>query len=431
MDKRKLLNNISLLWVSSVLGGASTFLIQVLLARQLTTNDFGVFAASYSLVSLFIPLAGFGVAQLWLKVYGKEGIGAKRWLHTSLKLVAINSLVVVCLILLWTVLGPNELGSQYVLVSLVLHMLGLVMLELMIAKYQLEGRFSLISWWQFSPNFIRLMIVLSIATMTQVNLELAGGVYAFVGLGLIMVSAKQLYAMFRGDLSLEVQAKQSGNEKLKIVSTQEVDSIRLSSVFGKAWPFGLAVFFQMIYYQSDIVILKYLAGNDAAGIYNVAFVMLAIVFILPSAIYQKFLMPKIHYWANYENEFLLKAYRKGNKYMLILGVLSALMIIATSSFLVPLLFGPEYSGAVILLNVLVLSIPFVFMAYNSGAVLVTKHHVYRKVKYMGIVAIINVILNVIFIPAYGAEGAAITTVASNLILFSLYFLAMKRHVFEV
>jgi len=431
VDKRKLLNNISLLWVSSVLGGASTFLIQVLLARQLTTNDFGVFAASYSLVSLFIPLAGFGVAQLWLKVYGKEGIGAKRWLHTSLKLVAINSLVVVCLILLWTVLGPNELGSQYVLVSLVLHMLGLVMLELMIAKYQLEGRFSLISWWQFSPNFIRLMIVLSIATMTQVNLELAGGVYAFVGLGLIMVSAKQLYAMFRGDLSLEVQAKQSGNEKLKIVSTQEVDSIRLSSVFGKAWPFGLAVFFQMIYYQSDIVILKYLAGNDAAGIYNVAFVMLAIVFILPSAIYQKFLMPKIHYWANYENEFLLKAYRKGNKYMLILGVLSALMIIATSSFLVPLLFGPEYSGAVILLNVLVLSIPFVFMAYNSGAVLVTKHHVYRKVKYMGIVAIINVILNVIFIPAYGAEGAAITTVASNLILFSLYFLAMKRHVFEV
>jgi len=431
VDKRKFLNNISLLWVSSILGGASTFLIQVLLARQLTTNDFGVFAASYSLVSLFIPLAGFGVAQLWLKAYGKEGAGAKRWLHTSLKLVAINSLVVVSLILLWAILGPNEFSSQYVLVSLVLHMLGLVMLELMVAKYQLEGRFSLISWWQFSPNFLRLMMILSIATMTQVNLELAGGVYAFVGLGLIIVSAKQLYAMFRGDLALEVQENQPSNEKFKIVKAQEVDSIRLSLVFGKAWPFGLAVFFQMIYYQSDIVILKYLAGNDAAGIYNVAFVMLAVVFILPSAIYQKFLMPKIHYWANYDNEFLLKAYRKGNKYMLILGVLSALMILATSSFLIPLLFGSEYTGAVILLNVLVLSIPFVFMAYNSGAVLVTRHHVYRKVKYMGIVAIINVILNVTFIPVYGAEGAAMTTVASNLILFFLYFSAMKRHVFAV
>jgi len=50
---------------------------------------------------------------------------------------------------------------------------------------------------------------------------------------------------------------------------------------------------------------------------------------------------------------------------------------------------------------------------------------------MGIVAIINVILNVTFIPVYGEEGAAMTTVASNLILFFLYFSAMKRHVFEV
>ena len=71
------------------------------------------------------------------------------------------------------------------------------------------------------------------------------------------------------------------------------------------------------------------------------------------------------------------------------------------------------------------------MAYNSGAVLVTKQHVYRKVKYMGIVAILNIILNVTFIPIYGAEGAAITTVISNLTLFSLYFFAIKRHVFSV
>ena len=425
------LKHVSLLWFSSVLGGASTFFIQVLLARQLTPNDFGVFAAAYSFVCLFVPLAGFGVAQLWLKVYGKEGVGAKRWLHASLKLVAINSLVVVCLILSWVVFGPNEFRSQYILVSLVLHMLGLVMLELMIAKYQLEGRFSLISWWQFSPNLLRLMIVLPISVMTHINLEIAGCVYAFVGLGLIIVCAKQLYVMFRGNLLLEVQAKQSGNESFKIVRAKKNELIRLSSVYGKAWPFGLAVFFQMVYYQSDIIILKYLAGNDVAGVYNVAFVILAVVFILPSAIYQKFLMPKIHYWANYENEFLLKAYRKGNKYMLILGVLSALMILATSSFLIPLLFGSEYTGAVILLNVLVLSIPFVFMAYNSGAVLVTRHHVYRKVKYMGIVAILNVILNVTFIPIYGAEGAAITTVISNLTLFSLYFFAIKRHVFSV
>lgn len=431
MEKRKLLKYVPLLWFSSILGGACTFLIQVLLARQLTPNDFGIFSASYSFVSLFLPLAGFGVAQLWLKVYGNEGYAAKRWVKASLRLVAINSLMVVSLILLWAILGPNNSSSQYVLSLLVLHMIGLVILELMIAKYQLEGRFTLISYWQFFPNLLRLIFLLSIALITQVNLEQASLVYACIGLGLIVVGVRQLYGMFCGHLYLEIQDTQSYNEMGKTLRVSDIDSIRLSSVFDKAWPFGFAAFFQLIYYQSDIILLKYLAGNDVAGVYNVAFVVLAVVFILPSVIYQKFLMPKIHYWANHENDLLLMAYRKGKKYMLILGVSSCLIIAGTSSYIVLWLFGSEYLGAEVLLNILVWSIPFVFMSYNSGAVLITKHHVYRKVKYMGVVAMLNVILNVIFIPFYGAEGAAMTTVASNFILFCLYSFAMKRYVFSM
>ena len=41
------------------------------------------------------------------------------------------------------------------------------------------------------------------------------------------------------------------------------------------------------------------------------------------------------------------------------------------------------------------------------------------------------VLNVILIPEYGAEGAAISTVISNLLLFSLYEFAIRKHVFSV
>ena len=53
----------------------------------------------------------------------------------------------------------------------------------------------------------------------------------------------------------------------------------------------------------------------------------------------------------------------------------------------------------------------------------------KKVKYMGIVALLNIILNIILIPVHGAIGAAITTVFSDIVLLLLYYTASKKYVF--
>lgn len=425
VNKRHLLKSVSLLWFSSLLGGASTFIIQIILAQQLTPNDFGAFAASYSFVGLFIPLAGFGVAQLWLKVYGEEGIGAKRWLHASFYQLLISCLLAVSLIVSWAFWGPNEPGSKFMLLALVLHVLGLVMLELIIAKYQLEARFASVSGWQFFPNILRLVFILLLVFIEQLDLYLVGIVYALVGILLVIFSVKQLYKMYVNGVNLG-QSYEKCDE-----ACYDKKEVGLPTVFLKAWPFGLAVFFQLIYYQSDIVLLKYMLGNEVAATYNVAFVILAVIFILPSVLYQKFLMPKIHYWASHDQELLKKAYQKGNKYMVLIGGVSVFGILISSNWVISLLFGSDYLDSIVLLNILSLSVPFIFIAYNSGAVLVTSHHLYRKVKYMGLVAILNLILNVVLIPEYGAEGAAVATVISNLLLFFLYEFAIRKYVFSV
>ncbi|MBV1951456.1 MAG: oligosaccharide flippase family protein, partial [Cycloclasticus sp.] len=58
---------VSLLWVSSLLGAACAFFTQVILARKLGPTEFGVFATAFAMVTLVVPLAGFGVAQYWMK----------------------------------------------------------------------------------------------------------------------------------------------------------------------------------------------------------------------------------------------------------------------------------------------------------------------------------------------------------------------------
>jgi len=53
----------------------------------------------------------------------------------------------------------------------------------------------------------------------------------------------------------------------------------------------------------------------------------------------------------------------------------------------------------------------------------------RKVGYMGTVAVINVLLNLLIIPLYGAQGAVVSTLLSEIMLLTLYLLAVRKHVF--
>ena len=49
---------------------------------------------------------------------------------------------------------------------------------------------------------------------------------------------------------------------------------------------------------------------------------------------------------------------------------------------------------------------------------------------MGFVALLNLGLNFLLIPLYGAIGAAVATVLSNLVLLILYYYATEKYVFK-
>lgn len=203
----------------------------------------------------------------------------------------------------------------------------------------------------------------------------------------------------------------------------------MKNVFFEAWPFGMASFFAFIYLQSDIIMVKYISGDIEAGYYNTAFVILTAILIFPSVLYSKFLMPKYHRWANHDKSKFYRAYKKGNLVMLLSGGMIMLIVVMFSYLFIPLLFGNEYILAIPLVNILSLSLPIYFVAYSVGATLITNEHMKLKIKLMGLVAVINIILNIILIPIYGAKGAAISTVISNIILLILYYITAENKVF--
>src|SRR5688572_17709353 len=95
---------ISLLWLSTAAGAGMVFAAQTLLARQLGPADYGLFASSLATVTMIAPLAGFGLSQLRLRVYGEEGWGADRWIAPSLRLSLVTGVITCVAVVTWALL---------------------------------------------------------------------------------------------------------------------------------------------------------------------------------------------------------------------------------------------------------------------------------------------------------------------------------------
>lgn len=422
--KREVVKAVSSLWLATLAGAGLAFITQAILARFLLPEAYGVFSSSLSFVMLFVPLAGFGVAQFWLKTFGQEGWAGRRWLIGSLKFIVYSTALVFCGLMIWAIFGPHDFLTSWVLFLLAFHVLAQVAFELVSSRLQLEEKFQALAIWQLFPHFSRFILVAILGLFLSYDLDVVLGslMYSLVALLMMPIGYYMLKPMFTNDFGLVGHDRNTGN------NNEERKSWK--AVVAQSWPFGLAAFAHLIYYQSDIVLLKYLDSDTSAGIYNIAFLVISAIYLLPGVIYQKYFLPKIHRWSIQEPARVKEVFEQGNIAMLLLGLLFLVGIWVTADWGIALLFGKSYAEAAYVLKALSFSVPFMFVAFSAGAVLVTQNHMKLKVKLMLFVALLNVVLNLVLIPSYGMMGAASATIISNALLAALYFFTAKRLVLK-
>lgn len=427
MFKSKAFFAVFLLSLGSFAGAGLAFFMQVLLARSLGTETFGLFSSLLAMVVLVTPLAGFGVSQLWLKYFGEEGWEAQKYLLSSFRFVLLSTIIVLIGLFLWAFISQDSTQKQTLFFLLSFYLVGQVSLELVSAKLQLEERYTALSLWQFTAHFLRFILVAGVLFFsTSENLvQKVAIAYLLVALFLFFIAILSLKEMRKTSFKLK-----GHGENPKAMTSDKTSSINMQTIIQGSWAFGLASFFHLIYFQSDIILVQYIKGDTEAGIYSVAFTIMVAVYMFPAVLYQKFLLPKLHRWAKHKPDTFVKVFNIGNKAMLVLGVFAMLLLWLLSSWGVLFLFGESYYKAIELVNILALSAPIIFVAFSAGATLVTATHIKRKVKYMGSIALLNIVLNLLLIPDFGAVGASIATVTSNLFLLMLYYRGAKRYVFK-
>jgi O-antigen/teichoic acid export membrane protein len=168
----------------------------------------------------------------------------------------------------------------------------------MTAKLQLEERFSLLGVWQFIQNTLSFISVIILMFVFN-NIEIKTVTLSFVISSLICIgfAFRPLLNLFNGHLALP-------QHEPPLSTPNPIISAKLQNVFCQSYPFALSGLMYIIYFQSDIILLNYLDSSSAAGIYNIAFTVMAAVYLFPNIFYQKFLLPKLHRWKAHDQEKL-------------------------------------------------------------------------------------------------------------------------------
>jgi O-antigen/teichoic acid export membrane protein len=244
--------------------------------------------------------------------------------------------------------------------------------------------------------------------------------YLFVSIIVVLIGSHQLVALYIGKYQL------AGHRTIKNSEPalgNEVDPT-LKQVLYKTTPFGLESSLFLIHYQSDLILLRYLVNEKAAGFYAVAAVVMAAAYLVPSVLYQKFFLPTIHRWSFNERARLRSFLKIGTPTMFLIGFFLMLITWFSSPYFIPLIFGENYFPAVSLVGILALSMPFRYLAIHLGSILSTRDFIWLNLKITAFTALLNILLNLALIPKYGAEGAAVATVTCHITLALCFVIAV-------
>lgn len=405
--------NISFISISSLFGAGFTFLANFIFITHLNLSDFGLLASSLVTINLYLSFIGFGIGLFWLNIFGIEGVNAARWLLPTLRLVfLLASLAITSIILLSIFEGGNE--NKFILL-LAPWLLALVLNDLAAAKLQLQNKFTLLSLWLLFPHLSRIIVAIYVTSI--------GGGLIDVGIAFIFMAAIMMSTSLFQIIKLLITYKDTSQKIVQIRGPSITDALK------KSWPFAASGFLYYIFFQTNILILYWINGPEAAGIFYAAFMVIIAIYIIPSAIFQKYLLPLQHHWARENPSKLLSVFQFSCGTMLLCGLCVAAAVMLGATVSIFSIFGEEYLEASNIIFILAIGIPFKFMAIGIGGLLSVKNMMTEKIKCMAFVALCNLILNFSLIPNFSYYGAAIATIFSEFILLSLYLRTIQNKLF--
>jgi len=388
----KILDNIGWLFFDKILRMGVGLIVGVWVARYLGPEQFGLLNFASAFVGMFGAIAGLGLQGVVVRDLVREPSSKEEILGSAAALQLVGGFVAYGLVLatiFW--LRPDD-----ALAKTIVAILGSMMLfkasEVAVCWFESQVLSKFTVWVQNGIflifAFVKVLLILKGAPLVAfawVTMAEGGGV------AMMML------------IVLGVRGPRASQLRMKVA--------RVKMLFVDSWPLLLSGMAVMIYMRIDQVMLGQMVSDESVGIYSAAVRISEIWYFIPMTIVASVFPSIIEAKVRSESQYYQRLQRLYD-IMVLLSVSIALPMTFLSTAIVLQLFGKAYIESGTILAILIWASVFVFLGVASGKWFLTENRQILSFQRAALGMIVNVILNLLLIPKFGAVGAAIATVVS-------------------
>lgn len=402
----KVMKNAGWLIGGNIIQKIIVFIFGIWIARYLGPSNYGLINYSSAYLTFFYSIATLGINSVIVKRFIDEPEQEGTTLGTTLVLQAISSLMSVIMIFL--IVLVVDFGETITIAVVFLSSLGLFFQVLDSVKYWFQSK---LQSKYVSIATIIAYIITSLYKIILLILNKSVLWFAFASSIDYTCVAVVLFIVYKRDKGPRLRFSMSVAKELWSAGHHYILSGLMVAVYG----------------ATDKIMLKHMLNEQAVGFYGMAVSIANIWVFVLAAIIDSFNPVIMELYNRDKTQFRIKNIQLYS-IVFYLSVAVSLAMTLFADFGINLLYGDAYQGAVAPLKIVNWYVAFSYLGVARNAWVVCEgHQKYLKYIYFGS-AFTNVILNFILIPNYGASGAAMAsliTQMSSIVLFPLFIKSMR------
>jgi O-antigen/teichoic acid export membrane protein len=193
----------------------------------------------------------------------------------------------------------------------------------------------------------------------------------------------------------------------------------------EAWPFAITGISFNIYTWIDSLLLSIMIGAEVVGFYNASYRLMLIFLFIP-AIFSGAIFPVMSRYYISSKESLKVSFEKLLKILVLIALPITIGTTLIADKVILFIYGNEFLGSIIVLQILIWSTAFVFARVPYGMLLGASNRQLVTTKIFIIGVIFNIVLNILIIPKYSYVGAGVITVLTDALVLFLFIVVIRN-----
>lgn len=402
MENGKIISNTKWIIVCKIGQSLLQLLVGMLTARYLGPENYGLINYAKSIVAFAIPFAQLGLNATLVHELIESPEKEGEIVGTSVFMSVISSFC--CMIMVAVFVAVANRGETQTLIVCFLYSISLLFLAIELVQYwfhcKLKSKY---------PSIMMLCAYVVVSAYKIYLLVSRKSIYWFavvhsIEYGIIGIS---LLIIYRKLGSQKISCSLACAKKLLTKSRYYILSAMMVTMFQ----------------NTDHIMLKIMAGDAENGFYSAAITCVSVCQFIYTAIIDS-MRPMIFSQKKLKSPEYADSISRLYCIIIYLSLLQSIVFCILAKPIVYILYGKEYLQAVPVLRILVWYLAFSFMGSirNIWLLAENKHKLLWRINLTGTLA--NIVLNAIFIPCWGAYGAALasmlTQVFANFIIGFIY-----------